>query len=100
VVEKSDAAIDKWIKESALSAELRKWFGHDSGRCEELGQHNNAVVPRDVLRSEELPARSRPNAARPDLGGCIWGASSTALSEVLITMPYRVGNTRPRGALG
>jgi uncharacterized protein YeaO (DUF488 family) len=26
------AALDKWMKEIAPSAELRKWFGHDPAR--------------------------------------------------------------------
>lgn len=33
---KSDAAIERWMKEVAPSAELRRWFGHDPARWEEF----------------------------------------------------------------
>lgn len=33
---KADAAIDCWLKETAPSSELRRWFGHDPGRWKEF----------------------------------------------------------------
>ncbi len=35
-VRKSTAHIDRWMKEVAPSAELRKWFSHDPGKWEEF----------------------------------------------------------------
>ena len=35
-VRKSDAAIERWMKEVAPSARLRRWFGHDPARWEEF----------------------------------------------------------------
>lgn len=35
-VSKSQARIDRWIKELAPSTELRKWFNHDAGRWSEF----------------------------------------------------------------
>ena len=35
-VRKADAAIDRWAKTLAPSAELRQWFGHDSARWQEF----------------------------------------------------------------
>jgi len=35
-VRKEDADLDAWIKESAPSASLRKWFGHDPDKWEEF----------------------------------------------------------------
>ena len=50
-VRKSDAAIDRWLKEVAPSTELRRWFGHDPNRWEEFRRryrvelsHNTALV--------------------------------------------------------
>ena len=35
-VRKADAAIDCWLKEIAPSSELRRWFGHDPSRWDEV----------------------------------------------------------------
>lgn len=35
-VKKEDVDIDLWLKDIAPSDELRKWFGHDSGRWNEF----------------------------------------------------------------
>jgi len=35
-VRKADAAIDRWVKDIAPSAGLRKWFGHDPARWREF----------------------------------------------------------------
>jgi uncharacterized protein YeaO (DUF488 family) len=35
---KSEAAIDRWIKDIAPSTELRRWFGHDPGKWTEFRQ--------------------------------------------------------------
>lgn len=35
-VRKSEAAIDRWVKEVAPSTELRRWFGHDPRKWEEF----------------------------------------------------------------
>ncbi|MGH1571050.1 DUF488 domain-containing protein [Methylobacterium sp. P31] len=37
-VSKRDAALDKWMKDVAPSAELRTWFGHDPARWDEFQQ--------------------------------------------------------------
>ena len=33
---KLEAAIDRWLKDVAPSAELRRWFGHDPSRWDEF----------------------------------------------------------------
>lgn len=56
-VTKETAALDKWMKTVAPSAELRKWFNHDPDRWDdfrkryraELRQHNAEL---DELRAE------------------------------------------------
>ncbi len=48
---KSDAAIDRWLKEVAPSTELRRWFGHDPGRWNEFRRRYQAELShkRDLL---------------------------------------------------
>lgn len=38
------AALDEWCKEIAPSTELRKWYGHDPERFEELGHRYQAEL--------------------------------------------------------
>jgi uncharacterized protein YeaO (DUF488 family) len=48
---KTEAAVDRWMKEVAPSTELRRWFGHDPERwaefrrryADELQAHPNAL---------------------------------------------------------
>jgi uncharacterized protein YeaO (DUF488 family) len=41
---KGDLAIDRWIREIAPSAELRRWFGHDPARWEEFQRRYRAEL--------------------------------------------------------
>src|SRR5215510_5223579 len=41
---KSEAAVDRWLKELAPSAELRRWFGHDPARWEEFRRRYKAEL--------------------------------------------------------
>ena len=49
---KSQAAIDRWIKDLAPSTELRRWYGHDVERFEEFARRYRAELrrpPTDAL---------------------------------------------------
>ena len=41
---KSDAAIDRWLKDIAPSTELRRWFGHDPERWSEFRRRYRAEL--------------------------------------------------------
>ena len=43
-VKKTEAAIDRWMKQLAPSTELRKWFGHDPARWEEFRRRYAAEI--------------------------------------------------------
>jgi len=58
-VRKSDAAIDRWLKEVAPSTELRRWFGHDPSRWEEFRRRYRAELSRDTALLNELRALAR-----------------------------------------
>ncbi|MGH6989959.1 MAG: DUF488 domain-containing protein [Stellaceae bacterium] len=51
---KSDAAIDRWMKEVAPSTELRKWFGHDPKRWTEFRRRYKAELSQGPGPLEEL----------------------------------------------
>ncbi len=43
-VKKTDAAIDRWVKDIAPSTKLRKWFGHDPARWYEFRRRYAAEI--------------------------------------------------------
>src|ERR1019366_7077403 len=53
-VRKSDAAIDRWLKEVAPSTELRRWFGHDPSRWEEFRRRYRAELSRNTGLGDEF----------------------------------------------
>jgi len=58
-LKKSDAAIDRWIKDIAPSTALRKWFGHEPGRWPEFRRRYAAEIRRQPDQLEELRALAR-----------------------------------------
>lgn len=61
-VRKENAAIERWMKEIAPSAELRQWFGHDPTRWDEFQRRYRAELRGKSGLLEELRAiaRNRP----------------------------------------
>ena len=58
-VKKSDAAIDRWIKDIAPSTALRKWFGHDPARWQEFRRRYAAEIRDHAGQLAELRAAAR-----------------------------------------
>jgi uncharacterized protein YeaO (DUF488 family) len=61
---KARAALDRWCKQVAPSAELRTWYGHDPGRFAEFTQRYQAELA-DAERADAVTglieiARRRP----------------------------------------
>jgi uncharacterized protein YeaO (DUF488 family) len=56
---KSDAAIDRWLKDLAPSSELRRWFGHDPGRWDEFRRRYEAELAQRSDLLDELCASAR-----------------------------------------
>ena len=56
------AALDRWMKEIAPSAELREWFGHDEARWQEFRSRYTKELRRHKHLLTELRsiARRRP----------------------------------------
>ena len=56
---KSEAAIDRWLKEVAPSTELRRWFGHDPGRWQEFRRRYQAELSSNTALLSELRAMAK-----------------------------------------
>jgi uncharacterized protein YeaO (DUF488 family) len=56
---KSDATIDRWLKELAPSTDLRKWFGHDPSRWDEFRRRYEAELARSDGLLDDLRAAAR-----------------------------------------
>jgi len=59
---KSEAAIDRWLKEVAPSSELRRWFGHDPRKWDQFRRkYQNELSGRgDLLKELRQAAREGP----------------------------------------
>ena len=58
-IKKTDAAIDRWLKEVAPSAELRRWFGHRPERWPEFRRRYRAELRRHPEIVEEIRKTAR-----------------------------------------
>ena len=56
---KSDAAIDRWLRDLAPSTELRRWFGHDPKRWTEFHRRYRAEVTSKAELLGELRSIAR-----------------------------------------
>ncbi|EAQ36809.1 hypothetical protein NB311A_16117 [Nitrobacter sp. Nb-311A] len=56
---KTDAAIDRWIKDIAPSTGLRKWFGHDPARWQEFRQRYADEIQEHADALDELRTCAR-----------------------------------------
>lgn len=56
---KTEAAIDRWMKEIAPSTPLRQWFNHDAARWDEFRQRYRQELQRRSAEVEELRALAR-----------------------------------------
>lgn len=59
---KSDAAIDRWLKDLAPSNDLRRWFGHDPNKWDEFSRRYEAELSHrtELLRELREMARNGP----------------------------------------
>ena len=59
---KSEAAIDRWLKEVAPSSELRRWFGHDPRKWNEFRRKYQVELwgRGDLLKELRLAAQKGP----------------------------------------
>ena len=58
-LKKSDAAIDRWLKDIAPSTAQRQWFAHDPARWPEFRRRYGAEIRRHPDQLAELRALAR-----------------------------------------
>jgi uncharacterized protein YeaO (DUF488 family) len=58
-LKKSDAAIDRWLKDIAPSTALRQWFAHDPARWPEFRRRYRSEIRRHPAQLAELRALAR-----------------------------------------
>jgi uncharacterized protein YeaO (DUF488 family) len=58
-IKKTDAAIDRWLRDIAPSAELRRWFGHRPERWREFRQRYLAELQERPELVEEIRKAAR-----------------------------------------
>jgi uncharacterized protein YeaO (DUF488 family) len=58
---KSEARINRWVKDVAPSAELRRWFGHDPNRWVEFCRRYKTELADKTELLGELQAMARTN---------------------------------------
>lgn len=95
-VSKERARLDAWLKELAVSSELRRWFGHDLARWDEFRQRyrNELRAPERRACIQELAERAREGPVT-----IVYGARDTehnnavVLAEVLAEV---MASSRPR----
>ena len=58
-LKKSDAAIDRWLKDIAPSTALRQWFAHDPARWLEFRRRYRSEIRRHPAQLAELRALAR-----------------------------------------
>lgn len=56
---KSEARVDRWLKEIAPSSELRRWFGHDPSRWDEFRRRYRAELEESTAPLEELAEKAQ-----------------------------------------
>lgn len=56
---KSEARVDRWLKEIAPSTELRRWFGHDPSRWDEFRGRYRAELEESAALVNELAEKAR-----------------------------------------
>jgi uncharacterized protein YeaO (DUF488 family) len=58
-IKKADAAIDRWLRDIAPSAELRRWFGHQPERWPEFRSRYLAELKKRADLVEEIRTAAR-----------------------------------------
>jgi uncharacterized protein YeaO (DUF488 family) len=58
-ISKKKAALDRWMKDIAPSAELRKWFGHNPARWDQFRLRYAAEVHKNAALLDQLRSFAR-----------------------------------------
>jgi uncharacterized protein YeaO (DUF488 family) len=83
---KSDAAIDRWLKDAAPSTELRRWFGHEPSRWTEFRRRYLAELARNSERVSELRSIARKGPL-----SLVYSARDERHNQAVVLREYLMG---------
>jgi uncharacterized protein YeaO (DUF488 family) len=86
-VRKADAAIDRWMKDTAPSAALRQWFGHNPVRWNEFRRRY-----RQELKEHEMEVDQLRNLARHGPITLVYAARDQAHNEAVVLRDFLLGH--------
>lgn len=89
-VRKSDASIDRWVKEIAPSSELRRWFGHDPGRWDEFRGRYQAELSNEANLLNELR-----EIAKKGVLTLVYSAHDHAHNQAVVLRDVRLNKAKP-----
>jgi uncharacterized protein YeaO (DUF488 family) len=86
---KEAAHVDRWMRDIAPSAELRRWFGHDPGRWDEFRRRYAAELAghADLVRELRALARRGPVTL-------VFGARDTEHNDAVVLRAVLLGTYR------
>ena len=87
-VRKQDAALDLWLKELGPSTELRKWFGHEPARWDEVRTRYAA----ELAQKTELMAQLR-EFARQGVLTLVYSAHDQQHNDAVVLRSLLLGQT-------
>jgi uncharacterized protein YeaO (DUF488 family) len=82
-LKKSEARIDEWLRESAPSTGLRKWFKHDPGKWEQFKKRYAGELEEHRAEVEKLAREARKRTVT-----LLFGAKDTAHNNALALKQY------------
>jgi uncharacterized protein YeaO (DUF488 family) len=94
-VTKAKAAVDRWMKDLAPSAELRQWFGHDPARWNEFRRRYAA----EVRARPELLGELR-TLARDGVVTLVYAARDEAHNDAVVLRDVLLGRATLRARRG
>ena len=87
-VSKEEARLDKWARQLAPSAELRRWFGHDPARFDEFRRRYAEELAAHADHLEELRVRARAGTLT-----LVYGARDTKHNDAVVLAEILRGRT-------
>ena len=89
-LKKSDAAIDRWLKDIAPSTELRKWFNHEPDKWREFQiRYRNELKEKKQLLSvvRDQAAKSRVTL--------VYAAKDERQNDAMVLLEFLMASGRP-----
>ena len=89
-ISKSEARLDRWMKEVAPSTELRTWFGHDPRRWDEFRRRYRAELKDHAADVSELRRLARKGAIT-----LVYSAADQIHNDAVVLRNVLLGRAEP-----